>query len=141
MVMATETAAPLSDVAVRNARHIARFAARPNVQPLPPAAVTRGFEAFAYPKLVGAKGHSRNVYCQQPGSMPLACRAAAAELGTSRVALHRQRVERKGGRAQRHMGPAASLAVATCAKLAMFWPQPRRCVGCGTLTSQSAARP
>lgn len=44
----------LSDAAARNARHIARFEAKPYPAPLPATAVTLGFEACAYPKIVRA---------------------------------------------------------------------------------------
>jgi hypothetical protein len=49
----------LSDTALRNGRHISRFEAKPYPQPLPATAVTRGFEAFAYPKLVRPCGWRR----------------------------------------------------------------------------------
>jgi hypothetical protein len=42
----------LSDAAARNAHHIAAHEAKPFPQPLLACAVKRGFEAFAYPKLV-----------------------------------------------------------------------------------------
>ncbi|GBF95937.1 hypothetical protein Rsub_08060 [Raphidocelis subcapitata] len=53
---ATAAPAALSDAALANGRHIARCAAQPWPRPLPADAVTRGFEAFAYPKLASRSG-------------------------------------------------------------------------------------
>ncbi|KAI8469628.1 MAG: armadillo-type protein [Monoraphidium minutum] len=49
--------AELSDAALLNGRHIARFEAKPYPQPLPATAVARGFEAVAFPKLVRELRH------------------------------------------------------------------------------------
>jgi len=45
----------------RNMRHICMFEAKGYPSPLPETAVTRGFEKFAYPKLVGQLRHADTI--------------------------------------------------------------------------------
>jgi hypothetical protein len=40
------------DALAANSRHIAKYEAKPYPDPLPETAVTQGFEAFAFPKIV-----------------------------------------------------------------------------------------